>query len=166
MSRVDDIINGVRKNGTEKKKSRVESIIESSSNGNIKTGVDEKYINTFLNDANDYFTSVNNDSKNIGYNNASTLYDDYSTKSSELRSRANTIRAFLNSNKGNLDEETYNGIISTLDRFDRNSNSVSNQLRNTANYYSKWESEEEYNKALEAQKSAYHPVTLSLNVLC
>ena len=164
MSRVDNIINGVRKSA-EKKKSRVESIIENSSNGNIKTGVDEKYINTFLSDANEYFSNVSNDYKSIGYKNASSIYDNYSSKGVELGKRADTIRAFLNSNKNNLDEETYNGLITTLNKFDRNSQSISNQLRNTSNYYSKWETEEEYNDAVKAQEAYEANATLDLDAL-
>jgi hypothetical protein len=37
MSRIKNIINEVNKSGVKKKKSRVESIIEKTSNGNIKT---------------------------------------------------------------------------------------------------------------------------------
>ena len=152
MSRVDDIINGVKKNGTEKKKSRVEDIIEKSSNGNIDTGVDEKYINSFIKDANDYFTNFSNDYKNVGYNNASLLYENYSSKSSELGSRANTIRAFLNSNRNKLDEDTYKQLTSTLDKFDKSRKTAFDSARKTSEYYSQWESEEDYNKAVEDGK--------------
>jgi hypothetical protein len=147
MSRIDDIISGVRKNGTEKKKSRVDTIIENS-NGNLNTGVDEKYINTFLSDANDYFKSAGNDFKTIGYGNASSLYDNYSSKGLELGRRANTIRAYLNSNKGRLDEDAYNEMMSTLNRIDRDSENISKQLRRSSEYFRKWETEEDYNKAM------------------
>ncbi len=149
MSRVNNIISSVKKNGTEKKKSRVETIIEGSSNGNLKTGVDEQYINSFINDAKDYISNFNEDYKNVGYNNASSLYENYSSKSSELGSRANTIRAHLNSNKNNLDADIYNQLISTLDDFEKNQNSAFNQMRRTSEYYSKWDTEEEYNQAIK-----------------
>ena len=149
MSRVDDIISGVKTNGTKKKKSRVESIIEDSSNGKLNTGVDEQYINTFLNDADDYFSNVSNDFKNIGYGNASTVYDNYFSKGSELRTRANTIRAYLNSNKNNLNEDAYKSLTSTLDKFDRDTETISTQLRRASEYYSQWETEDEYNDAVK-----------------
>ena len=75
MSRVDDIISSIGNNGTEKKKSRVESIIENSSNGNLKTGVDKNYINSFAKDTNDFLSNFNNDLKDIGFNNASSYYE-------------------------------------------------------------------------------------------
>ena len=145
MSRVDNIISGVRKSGTEKKKSRVDTIIEKSSKGNIQTGVDEKYINTFLDDARNYFSSVKTDYENIGYNNASSLYDNYSSKSTDLGTRAGRIRAYLNSNKSKLDEKTYTELISTLDNIDRDRDSISTQLRSNTEYFSQFKSEEEYN---------------------
>lgn len=152
MSRVDDIINGVKKNGTQKKKSRVESIIESSSKGNLKTGVDESFINSFLSDAKDYLSNVGKDAENIGYKNASSLYDDYSSKGYELGKRADKIRAHLNSNKGNLDNEAYESLISTLDTFDKNHDTTSAYLKRASDHYSRWETEEEYNEAVKAEE--------------
>ncbi len=148
MSRIDDIIKRVNENGTEKKKTRVESIIEKVSKGGINTGVDERYINTFLSDANTYFSNASNDFKNVGYGNASSLYDNYSSRGNELRSRANTIRAYLNSNKNNIDESTHNDMMSTLDNFDRDSENIYKNFRKSSEYFSKWETEEEYNKVV------------------
>lgn len=155
MSRVDNIISRVKKNGTEKKKSRVEDIIERSSNGNLETGVDEKYIDSFINDFKDYISNFNEDYKNVGYNNASSFYEKYSSKSSDLGSRANTIRAHLNSNKNNLDEDIYNQLISTLDDFEKNRNFAFNQMRRASEYYSKWDTEEEYNADVETLNKYY-----------
>ena len=154
MSRVDNIINGVKKGGTEKKKSRVDSIIEGSSNGRLKTGVDDSYIQAFISDANDFMSSTSDRYKDIGYSNASSYYDDYNSKSGELGKRADTVRAFLNSNKSNLDENTYNSLMDSLDSFDTNRNRLWNQLRETANFYSQWETEEDYNKWYEEYKKS------------
>ena len=155
MSRVDDIINGMKTSDTKKKKSRVETLIEKSSNGNLKTGVDEQYINAFLHSANDYFSNLSNDFDSIGYNNASSLYENHVSKGAELSKKANTIRVHLNSNKSNLDEETYNDLISTLDKFEERSNIALNKLRNSSQYYSKWDTEEEYNADVEAWNKYY-----------
>ena len=149
MSRVDDIINGVKKGGTEKKKSRVDSIIERSSNGNLKTGVDNDYIQSFISDANEFMSGTSSRYKDIGYSNASSYYDEYTSTSRELGKRADTIRAYLNSNRSNLDEKAYTSLMDSLDSFDKRRNSVWNQLRETANFYSKWKTEDDYNKWYE-----------------
>ena len=154
MSRVDNIINGVKKSGVEKKKSRVESIIESSSNGNLKTGVDSNYIQSFISDVDDFFSSASDKYKDIGYGNASSYYDDYTSKSGELVERANTIKAHLNSNKGEYDEDSYNYLLTYIDEIEKARNSIWNNLRNTTQYYSKWDTEDAYNKAVaEAEKA-------------
>ena len=119
MSRIDDIINGVNKSGATKKKSRVESIIESSSNGNLNTGVDNDYIQSFIKDASDFFSNTSNNYKDIGYGNASSYYDDYTSKSGELIKRANTIKAHLNSNKSKYDEESYSDLLTYIDEIDK-----------------------------------------------
>ena len=149
MSRVDDIISGIKTNGTQKKKNRVDTIIENTSNGNFNTGVDENYINAFFMDVDDYYKGISNDAKTVGYSNASSLYDKYSSKGAELGTKANTIRAFLNSNKGKIDEEQYNNLTSALDKFDNDRNSISNHLRETSQHFSQWETEDEYNEAVK-----------------
>lgn len=163
MSRIDDIINGVKNSGIEKKKSRVESIIENSSNGNIDTGVDDEYVNSFISDANDFFSNLGTNYKDIGYSNISSYLDDFESKSSELGKRANTIRAYLNSNKNSLDENTYKSLMDSLDIVDRNRKSVWNQLRSTAQFYSQWKSEDEYKKALEASNEELRKYNEQMN---
>ena len=154
MSRVDDIISSIGNNGTEKKKSRVESIIENSSNGNLKTGVDKNYINSFAKDTNDFLSNFNNDLKDIGFNNASSYYDTFVSKSGELAKRAKTIQAYLNSNKNNLDEETYNSLMDSLNSFYRTRDSIVYQLGSTSQYYSQWDTEDEY-KEYQKQQEEY-----------
>ena len=153
MSRVDNIINGVRTSGTvnanEKKKSRVASIIEAASNGNLNTGVDNSYIQSFVKDANDLLSSTSKGYKDIGYSNASSFYDDYTLKSDELRKQANTIRAYLNSNRNNIDENTYNTLMDSLDNFERGRTNWWNQLRNASEFYSQFDSEDAYNSWYE-----------------
>ena len=152
MSRVDDIISSIGNNGTEKKKSRVESIIENSSNGNLKTGVDKNYINSFAKDTNDFLSNFNNDLKDIGFNNASSYYDTFVSKSGELAKRAKTIQAYLNSNKNNLDEETYNSLMDSLNSFYRTRDSIVYQLGSTSQYYSQWDTEDEYKEYQKQQE--------------
>ena len=153
MSRVDDIIRDVKKRGVKKEESRVDSIIKKTSNGNLKTDVNEDYINTFFRDVENYFSNANTDSKNIGYSNASSYYDKYSSMGDGLRKRANAIRAYANSNKNNIEEDFYKSLISSLDSFDRSRGSLTTQLRRNSEFYSKFKTEDEYKKAVEDAKA-------------
>ena len=145
MSRVDDIINSVKKSGTEKKKSRVETIIENSSKGNLNTGVDQKYIDTFVKDANDFLTTASKDYDSIGWATASSSYDSRNTSWKDLNTRANTIDAWLNTNRNNLDSEIYDSFKKTLDDIRRNGSSVVGYFKKASDLSSKFETEEDYN---------------------
>ena len=48
-------------------------------------GVDESYVESFLNRSNNYFKNAENDSKDVNYNNASSLYSNYRTSWRKLQ---------------------------------------------------------------------------------
>ena len=145
MSRVDDIINGVRKSGTEKKKSRVETIIENSANGSVNFGVDQKYIDTFVKDATDFLTTADKDYGSVGWSNASSSYDSRNSTWVDLNSRADTITAWLNNNRNSMDKEEYDSYIKMLDSIRRDGSSVVRSYKNLRDETSQFESEEDYN---------------------
>lgn len=111
--------------------------------------IDDNYINDFLNSSQNYFSSVKNDFDTMGYNNAQSIYDLNKSKLSRMADTSSAIRSYYNFNRNNIGEDNYNSMISYLDEFKRNSDSVLSGMRNNINYYSQWASEAEYNKALE-----------------
>ena len=101
--------------------------------------VDENYINTFMSDTNNFFSGVND--KSISYGAAKSTLGDLST-------RYDTIQGWLYKNKNNLNEEAYTGLSSTFD-------GLKSQFDGLKDYYSKWETEDDYNAAMKQWQEYY-----------
>ena len=96
------------------------------------SGVNDDYLKTFVSDANSFISGA-------GSNKLS--YADANSKLSDLSSRYDTINAWLYKNKSNLDEKSYSSISTALGE-------LKNGFDTIKNYYSQWESDEDYNKYL------------------
>ena len=117
-------------------------------------GVDQKYIDTFVNDANTFLTTAEKDYGDIGWANASSLYDSRNTAWQDLNTRADTIGAWLYKNRDSLDRESYDNISTTLEGIRSNGTSVIDLFKGAADNYSQWETEEDYKAAIaEAEKA-------------
>ena len=121
-----------------KKRRTFEEIYEDVKNGNsnLDYGVDDDYIDKFLTDANTYLNNAYSDYSTINADNAKTLYDTKSSESAELKSRAFTIRAYLNSNKDNINSEYREKLLNYLDSFTSESDSIFNSYRESSEKYS------------------------------
>lgn len=126
-------------------------------------GVDESYVESFLNRSNNYFKNAENDSKDVNYNNASSLYSNYRTSWRNLQDNADTIRAYYNANKDKIDTDSYNSMIGYLDAFDSNSSNIQKFYSNNADFYSQWKTEDDYNKAVEKQKNREEMLSFDLD---
>ena len=102
-------------------------------------GVDDNYIKAFISDTNSFFSGVND--KSISYSAAKSTLGDLST-------RYDTIQGWFYKNKNNLNEEAYNSFSSTFDGIKSSFDSINE-------FYSKWESEEEYNADAERLENYY-----------
>jgi len=92
-------------------------------------GVDSDYINTFLKDSEKFISSSQDDYKNINYKTAESIYKAKKDKNSDLKFRANTIKAYLNANRDNIDSSYSEGLMKYLDSFNRESDNISNSYR-------------------------------------
>ena len=110
--------------------------------------IDQDYINTFIKDANSYFGSAEEDYKNVGYKNASLSYITRRSTWDDLDVRASNIGRWLEQNKDRIDEKTYTSLSDTLSSFKDGASSVLTGFRDASKYYSQWETEEDYNKAV------------------
>jgi hypothetical protein len=88
----------------------------------VSYDVDEKYINSFISDANSFMSA----DKNSSFSTWNKL---------GLGSRVNTVRGWLYHNKNNLDGETYKSLSDTVD-----------SLAKLNDYYSRFKSEDEYKR--------------------
>jgi hypothetical protein len=95
------------------------------------TGVDENYVNAFISDANTFFKGIGGTDSTISFNDARSTVEDLGT-------RYDTVRAWLYKNKDKLGEKNYASYSDTF-------NSFGSGLDSIKNYYSQWETEEDYN---------------------
>ena len=105
--------------------------------------VDEKYINTYIEDANKFNSSAQADYDGLNWGNASSTYKNRKTTYTDLTERESRIRAWLNSNKSKLDEETYNSLSDSLASISSGTKSVMDEFKKYKNYYSQQETEED-----------------------
>jgi len=123
---------------------RYKHVFETVKKGGYNNGVDGEYINSFLKDSNDFLRTFESDSKNIKYSNSSSIYDTHTKTSDDLRKRADKIRQYLWSHKGNIDEKTYNELNLYLTRYNSSADTARNYLKSKNDYYSQWKTEDDY----------------------
>ena len=121
--------------------------------GLIHEDMNDDYIDSFLKDASNFVNSAPQEFESIGFSTASSAYEQRFQQSSDISSRAKYIRSWLNANKENIeDQETYNSLMSSLDEWDKASSVIHNQFSAKKNYFSNWETEDDYNKWYEEEK--------------
>ena len=77
--------------------------------------VDQKYIDAFVSDANNFLGSANEIYKGLGEEVSTDWYETWR----DLQSRASSIQDWLHTNKVNIDENEYNNLSSALNDFDK-----------------------------------------------
>ncbi len=109
--------------------------------------VDDDYINKFVSDARSFLQRSQEEYEKLDWKSASdneaSLYRSSIMK--DLRSRGNTIRVYLNSNKSKLEKSAYEELLSYLDSFDSARKDVSYSFYNAERFYSSFETEKDYN---------------------
>ena len=113
------------------------------------SGVDQKYIDSFMNDANTFLGSAEEEYGGLGWANASSSYEGRNATWSDLNSRADIIEAWLYQNKSNLGGETYTFLSDTLSNIRSSGSSVVSSFKGASDYYAQWGSEDEYSKWYE-----------------
>ena len=93
------------------------------------SGVDDKYLNSFVSDVNSFIGD---------YDGYKLSYGDVNTRLSDFTTRYDTIQAWLYQNRSNLAEDSYNSLSDALQ-------SVKGVLDTASNRHSEWGSEEAYN---------------------
>ena len=111
--------------------------------------IDLDYINSFVNDVGKYMNSIETDYNGMGSSNSGSVYDQRKSATYDLRARSAAISKYLDSNKGNIDTDTYNSLKSYINSFDSASGNALYNFYKANNYYSQWESDEHYFKDAE-----------------
>jgi hypothetical protein len=124
----------------------------------VVNSVDQDYINTFITDANNFFSTVENDYNSIGWGNASSIYSTKFSSWNDLDTRATTISKWLEQNKSGIDPEAYKSLYTTIDSIKGGATSALDAFGKARDYYAQWDTEEAY-KAYEKQQTEYKKVT-------
>ena len=116
----------------------------------VSFDIDDDYINTFISDATDFVSTASKDLNGINWSNASSTYTARDEAWVDLSQRADYIRSYLNSKKDKTDNDKE--ILTYLDSISPKMSNTMEGFRVANRHYSQWETEEDYNKAVEAQK--------------
>lgn len=116
--------------------------------------VDSSYINLFVDTANDFFSSAEEDYNNVGWWNAYKAYQNRENSKNDLEYRSNVIRDWLKNNQGRLDANTLQALTNSLDYFSTNAQSVVDSFSGARDFYSQFETEDAYNE-YAARKEEY-----------
>ena len=111
-------------------------------------GVDSKYLQSFLKDAENYVKSAPAQYDGIGYSTASQRYSNVSAMGGELSERADNIRNYINANRENIDTDTYKALSDYLDNFAQNREQIGKAFRDADSFYKQFASEYDYNAYL------------------
>lgn len=142
-----------------KKRIRVKETDDNKRNGSLSKlkeridrshtfGVDDDYIQSFLKDSENFIKGAAASYSGIDYNNASYRYSNIDAMSRGLRERAGNIRAFINSNKDNMDDESYKSLSSYLDDFSKGNEQIWKTFYNAKSNFGKYKTEYDYNAAV------------------
>ena len=112
--------------------------------------VDDAFINTFIQDANKFLSSAESDFKNVGWGNAATTYETRLSAWKDLDTRRRTVSNWLYYNKNNIDAETYKSLSDIIKGFGSSAPDILDAYKKSKDYYSRWETEEDYNADLRA----------------
>ena len=110
-----------------------------------RKNVDDRYINSFINDANSFLKSMRSDYKWMGTYEGSSIYQAKKKTVEDLNSRSLQIKMYLAENRENMDEEGYNSLKSVLDNFSRDS---------TSSMYAFFEKQNDYDQKSKLDLSA------------
>ena len=99
------------------------------------SSVNDDYINTFVSDANSFFKGAEETYKGIGWSNASSVYDSTNSTWQDIKTRADTINAWLYKNKSRLSEDSYKSLSETLNSIESNATSVLGGFESAKNFY-------------------------------
>lgn len=109
-------------------------------------GVNNEYINSFVNDANAYFKALNNAYTGLNWSNANDTTDSIMKQWEALEKRKNTIGVWLLNNKDNLDTESYNSLAESIKSLSQGGADSVKAFKDANALYSSFASQGDYDK--------------------
>ena len=112
--------------------------------------VNESYINSFISDWNGYSSRQKAAYDGLNWKSATAFESD--EDGSDLMRRAGMIKSYLQQNKNRIGEDSYKSLVSQLDSIEGYHSEISKAFSDAKNYFSQWETEDDYNKYVAYQK--------------
>ena len=108
--------------------------------------VDKSFIDSFISDANAFYSSANKDYESVSWNNASVIAESKRKTLSDLDYRRNVISNWLENNKSNFTQDSYQAMRDMLDSYSKDTKSILSGFNEAARFYSLFQSEDAYQK--------------------
>ena len=115
--------------------------------------VNYEYVDGFLKDSERFLNSAQREYDGVQWGNATSTHDSRLQSWKELNERSETIRAWMYKNGDSLDAKQAGKLTNYLDSFYENGLSVMGAFGDAKDYFSQWDSEEAYQKAVEQTKA-------------
>ena len=133
----------------------------------ITSEVDANYINTFMLDVSNFFSNSQTDWDGLNWGNATNSSSnlDRNTTWGDIYNRVGVLRSYANLNKDQMGEESYNQFMSYLDSIEEGGNGIITGFNDAYNFYSQWETEDEYNEWSANQKDKDEKLNADLGTL-
>ena len=107
--------------------------------------VDDAYINAFVTDSNNYFSSSKAEYDKMGWGNASEIAAGRRRAVGDLDYRHRVISRWAEANKDKLTEDGYRQITNMLSGYSSGKTEIIKAFDDAAAFYGQWDSEEAYN---------------------
>lgn len=138
-------------NASSARSDRFNRVKERLNSGGFTSSVDESFVDSFLRDSSSFIEQTQKDYKGL------TWQSGTSKEAQEVRRaadedftiRAGKVRTFLNANKNRLSPETLDTYLQYLDDFSDFKSQMSRSFEKAYSNFAKFETEEEYNQAVE-----------------
>ena len=135
---------------------------------NSRYDLDQTYLDTFFNDADEFLNRVQTDYNKLDYQSATAAssldyYKSLRNTESDLSARAQKVQRYLDTYKDKMDANKYNDLSAYLSNF--TTPKFSQQFFDARDYYSQWENEDAYNQAVTQQKEYESKKTADLGSL-
>ena len=131
---------------TVKTQSRLAQRINNMRSADQSTTVDDDFITVFMSDASSYLRKAKSQYEGIGFSNASDTWNENRKSSNNLLARGQSIRDYLLKNKSSMDGNAYESVMKQVNSINDALRSYSGAFSDARQYYSQWETEDEYNK--------------------
>ena len=111
--------------------------------------VNDRYIDIFVDYANRYYSSAQEDYDKVGWGNAASIYQSKQTEWKNLDYRRKVIQKWLENNQDSLDPEGYKSLSGILSNFETNAPGILDSFSKARDFYSQFDTEDDYNKFLD-----------------